>query len=184
MTTLVTTYGKFCPPHKGHELLFNKMKEVADNLGYSKLEADMLIMTTNGDKFFDFDETYTFLVEMMPEHSKRILPKPVDNFLDELKNAQQIFGYDNLVFVVGEDRVAEMSNKLHKYNKKLYTFDKIMTINAGNRSDEIDSVSGMSSTKLREFVRKNDYESYYKMMPESGSKYLKKDIFNYIKERI
>jgi hypothetical protein len=75
-------------------------------------------------------------------------------------------GYEDVVFVVGDDRVAEFSNSLGKYvkprtakdfdPKKHYPFKKFKVESSGARK------KGISGTDLRAAVRKGDFATFAK----------------------
>jgi len=99
---------------------------------------------------------------------------PGVNFVDDpsMKTAFHICkklaeeGYEDVVFVVGDDRVAEFSNSLSKYvkprtakdfdPKKHYPFKKFKVESSGARK------KGISGTDLRAAVRKGDFATFAK----------------------
>jgi hypothetical protein len=99
---------------------------------------------------------------------------PGVNFVDDpsMKTAFHICkklaeeGYEDVVFVVGDDRVAEFSNSLGKYvkprtakdfdPKKHYPFKKFKVESSGARK------KGISGTDLRAAVRKGDFATFAK----------------------
>ena len=75
-------------------------------------------------------------------------------------------GYDDVTFVVGDDRVEEFSRSLSKYvkpktakdfdPKKHYPFKKFQVVSSGSRKP------GISGTDLRAAVRKGDFATFAK----------------------
>ena len=58
-------------------------------------------------------------------------------------------GYTNVRIVGGGDRVAEFEKLSNNYNGKLYQFDNLKVLSAGDRDPDGDDVSGMSASKQR-----------------------------------
>ena len=64
--------------------------------------------------------------------------------------------------IVGSDRVGEFDILLKKYNgvkgrHGFYNFENINVISAGQRDPDAEGVEGMSASKQRDNVKKNDY---------------------------
>ena len=80
-------------------------------------------------------------------------------------------GYDKIIIIAGGDRIEELLALADKYNNipnkegKAYFFKSIEGINSGLRDPDSDSVEGISGTKMREFVKKNDFENFSAFFP-------------------
>ena len=87
----------------------------------------------------DPDQKTKLMRKMFPDHSDNIVnDSGVKTIFDALKIASND-GYSNIKIVVGSDRVSEFDSLAQKYNGKLYNFDEIETISAGQRDDGKDS---------------------------------------------
>ena len=62
-------------------------------------------------------------------------------------------GAKSVNIVVGQDRQSEFKNLANKYNNKLYKFDRINVISAGDRDPDGEGVSAMSASKLEKRLR-------------------------------
>ena len=82
--------------------------------------------------------------------------------------------YDEVVLVVGSDRVESMKKLINDYNGKDYNFDTIKVVSAGERDPDADDVSGMSASKMRQLATDDDLDSFTKGLP----KLLQKDAKN------
>ena len=69
--------------------------------------------------------------------------------------------------VVGQDRQAEFENLANKYNNKLYKFDRIKVISAGDRDPDREGVSAMSASKLRKAAADDDYDTFRTGIPRA-----------------
>ena len=69
--------------------------------------------------------------------------------------------------VVGQDRQKEFENLANKYNNKLYKFDRINVVSAGDRDPDGDGVSAMSASKLRKAAADDDFDTFRTGIPQS-----------------
>lgn len=158
--TVVITFGRFSPPTIGHEKLVNKIKEEAKNR-----RADALIYASHTyDKKknpLDYQHKISFLTTAFGGIVKNSNAKTIIEVAKELDDT-----YDNLVVIVGQDRVAEFNRLLNTYNGKEYNFDDIKIISAGDRDPDADDVSGMSASKLRSLAVANDLGAFKNGLPK------------------
>ena len=163
MKKVVFTFGRYNPPTTGHAELINYAVRLAHRTG-----AEHRIYTSQSHDSSKNPLTprqkMTFLRQVFPGV----------NFVDDpsMKTAFHICkklaeeGYEDVVFVVGDDRVAEFSNSLGKYvkprtakdfdPKKHYPFKKFKVESSGARK------KGISGTDLRAAVRKGDFATFAK----------------------
>jgi hypothetical protein len=101
--------------------------------------------------------------KMFPEHRGKIFsgPKQPVEILQDLMMA----GYDEVVFLVGSDRVSAMQF-LHKYNGKDFSFRKIEIKSSGSRDADGDTFA-ISGTKMRRAAFANDFETFRKGIPRA-----------------
>ena len=92
--------------------------------------------------------------KMFPDHANNIVhDTQMRTIFDVLKSAHSE-GYANVTIVVGADRLKEFENLSQKYNGKLYNFDNINIVSAGERDPDSEGVEGMSASKLRRALQK------------------------------
>lgn len=161
MSKAVFTFGRMNPPTIGHEKLVNKLRAVA--------------RAHKGDP----------LIYLSHKHSQ---PKDPLEYKDKIKLVKKAFGliakmsrantiikvlqelekkYDEVVLVVGSDRVTDFRELLNKYNGKDYSFDTIDVVSAGERDPDADDVSGMSASKMRTLAADGDLASFKTGLPRN-----------------
>ena len=163
---IVITFGRFNPPHVGHEKLINRVADEAHSTG-----ADYMIYPSHSNdpkkNPLDFGTKLNAMQHMFPSHASNIANDPQNgrNIFDVLKNLHAQ-GYDSVKVVVGDDRVKEFTNMTSKYNGKTYNFGKLDVVSAGERDPDSDDVEGMSASKMRKAAMENDYDAFKKGLPK------------------
>jgi hypothetical protein len=161
MSKAVFTFGRMNPPTIGHEKLVNKVRAVAkvhngDPLVY-------LSHTHNKDKDpIEYSEKIKLGKKAFGSIVKMSRSNTIIKVLQELEKK-----YDEVVLVVGSDRVREFDELLNKYNGKDYSFDIIKVVSAGERDPDAADVSGMSGTKMRELASKEDLKLFKTGLPRN-----------------
>ena len=163
MKKIVFTFGRYNPPTVGHAELIMYAVRLAQRTG-----AEHRIYTSQSHdpskNPLGPREKMAFLRQIFPGV----------NFVDDakMKTAFAICkkladeGYEDVTFVVGDDRVAEFSRSLGKYvkpktakdfNPKIhYPFKHFQVVSSGGRKE------GISGTALRAAVRKGDFATFAK----------------------
>jgi len=104
--------------------------------------------------------------QMFPTHAKHIMNNDkTRTIFDALKGANER-GAKSVNIVVGQDRQKEFENLANKYNNKLYKFDRIKVISAGDRDPDGEGVSAMSASKLRKAAADDDYDTFRTGIPK------------------
>ena len=99
-----------------------------------------------------------YLKQMFPNEMRG--NKPVSGLRTAIEVAVYLNSYDNLVMVVGSDRVSEFQKLLDTYNgvdgprHGMYSFKKIEVVSAGDRDPDAEGVTGMSASKMRQLRRR------------------------------
>ena len=163
MKKIVFTFGRYNPPTVGHAELITYAVKLAQRTG-----ADHRIYTSNSH---DASKN-----PLSPRQKVSFLRQifPGVNFIADanMKTAFAICkklteeGYEDVTFVVGDDRVAEFSRSLSKYvkpktakdfNPKIhYPFKNFKVVSSGARK------KGISGTDLRAAVKKGDFATFAK----------------------
>ena len=163
MKKIVFTFGRYNPPTSGHAELITYAVKLAQRTG-----ADHRIYTSQSH-----DPSKNPLA---PKQKMAFLRQifPGVNFVDDsaMKTAFIICrkladeGYEDVTFVVGDDRVADFKSQMSKYvkpktakdfNPKIhYPFKKFQVVSSGARKQ------GISGTDLRAAVRKGDFATFAK----------------------
>jgi hypothetical protein len=157
--TCYFTFGRFQPPTTGHKENFAGVKREAGNHDYRIYISQTV--DTKGSNPLPPDRKLYYMNKMFPEHKGKIYsgPKQPVAILQDLMLA----GYNEVVFLVGSDRVSAMQF-LHKYNGKDFSFRKIEIKSSGSRDADGDTFA-ISGTKMRRAAFANDFETFRKGIP-------------------
>ena len=161
MSKAVFTFGRMNPPTIGHEKVANKLRAVA-----RAHKGDPLIYLSHshnndrdpleyGDKIKLAKKAFGNIVKMSQANT-------IMKVMQELEKK-----YDEVVVVVGSDRVQEFKELLKKYNGKEYSFDTINVVSAGERDPDATDATGMSATKMREAASKEDLKTFKSGLPRN-----------------
>ena len=187
---VVFTFGRFQGPTHGHKKLIDKTIQHANRIG-----AEHRIYAS---KSHDSDKN-PIPYGRKVSHLRKLFPHA--NVVDD-RNAHNAFhiaknlsdnGYDDVTMVVGQDRVNDFKSQIGKYvknrkdkdfnPKKHYGFKKFDVVSAGDRDPNAKGVEGASGTKMREFVRTGDFESFMKNTPTNNAR-IARGIFNDMKRNL
>jgi phosphopantetheine adenylyltransferase len=172
-------FGRFNPPTVGHKKLLDAALQISG-------DGDLRIYPSRSvdpkKNPLETDQKTELMKKMFPDHSDNIInDDSIKTIFDALKLANND-GFSNVKIVVGSDRVAEFDNLAQKYNGKLYDFEEIETISAGERDEDAEGVSGMSASKMRKAATENDFESFRKGIPDTLDDAAAKQIMNTVRK--
>jgi len=177
--TLTIAFGRFNPPTAGHEKLLKKVANVAKDGDYVIYPSRSHDPKKNP---LDPDTKIGFMKQMFPDHADHIQnDASAKSIFDVLKSANEQ-GYSGVNIVVGSDRLPEFEKLANNYNGKLYDFQNINVLSAGERDPDSNDVSGMSASKLRAAALSNDFESFMKGMPKAMDEKKTKQLFSQIQQ--
>ena len=157
------TFGRFQPPTTGHKENFDGVKKAAGSDDYR-----IYISQTHDSKGTNPlppDRKLFYMNKMFPFHRGNIFSGP----RDPVKILQHLMmdGYDEVIFLVGSDRVNAMQF-LHKYNGKDFSFRKIDIRSSGSRDADGDTFA-VSGTKMRRAAFAADFTSFRSGIPRALS---------------
>ena len=182
MSTYTFTYGRFNPPHAGHEKLVDAVHKHAKGGEYGIHTSQSQDPKKNP---LYSDEKVGHMKKMFPNHADKIHTNKT--VFDALKQAHER-GHKNVHMIVGSDRVKEFHDLVHKYNghpSSGYKFDKIKVSSAGHRDpDSEDNVEGLSASKMRGHAATSDHESFHKGMPKHISKEYSHSLMTTVRDRM
>tara|TARA_A100000171_G_scaffold53091_1_gene76664 strand:- start:23088 stop:23678 length:591 start_codon:yes stop_codon:yes gene_type:complete len=171
MSKAVFTFGRMNPPTIGHEKLVNKVRAVA-----RAHKGDPLIYLSHTHKLpkdpLEYSEKIKLAKKAFGNIVKMSRSNTIIKVLQELEKK-----YDEIVLVVGSDRVNEFDEFLNKYNGKDFSFDTIKTVSAGERDPDAEGAEGMSATKMRELAANEDLKNFKTGLPRN----LQRDAENIMK---
>ena len=141
--TLTVAFGRFNPPTTGHEKLLDTVASSSDEGDY------IIVPSRSNDKKknpLDPDTKVSVMRQMFPQHSERIVNDPQNRTIFDVLKKAHMDGYAGVRIIGGGDRVAEFEKLSSNYNGKLYQFDNLEVLSAGDRDPDGDDVSGMSAS--------------------------------------
>ena len=163
--TLTLAFGRFNPPHAGHQQLMDIAAQSAETE-----ESDYIIVPSRSQDAkknpLDADTKVSVMRQMFPQHSERIVNDVANRTIfDVLKKAHND-GYTNVRIVAGQDRVKEFDKLSQNYNGQLYQFDNMEVISSGDRDPDSEGVEGLSSSRMRLAAAEGDFKTFRAGMPE------------------
>ena len=155
------TFGRFQPPTTGHKENFDGVKRAAGNNDY-RIYISQTVDTKGTNPLLPSRKLF-YMNKMFPLHRGKIYsgPKQPVAALQDLMMA----GYDEVVFLVGSDRVSEMQ-WIHKYNGKDFSFRKIDIKSSGSRDADGDTFA-ISGTKMRRAAYVGDFKTFRSGIPSA-----------------
>jgi len=177
--SVVFTFGRMNPPTVGHGKLIDKVLSVAKSSGAkaiiypSKTEDDNKNPLPFKMKVKVLKDVYGSIVDtdrkiMSPFHA-----------LEKLNDKK----VSNVTFVVGSDRVKEFKKNMGSHIKKnLSNIKKFSVVSAGERDPDASGVSGMSGSKMRSFVQKDQFDKFRKGLITKSSSLAKK-VFTILRKK-
>jgi len=178
--TLTVAFGRFNPPHLGHLQLMDTAAGASKSDG-----GDYLIVPSRSQdpkkNPLDAESKVKVMQDMFPQHKKNISNDAgTRTIFDVLKKAHND-GYANVRIVGGADRVKEFEKLSNSYNGKLYQFDKLEVVSAGDRDPDSDGVEGLSASRMRLAAAENDFKKFRSGMPGDMKPEKAKEIFTMVR---
>ena len=174
-------FGRFNPPTIGHQKLLDKAKKAA---GKGTLRIYPSRSQDAKKNPLDTDTKYDVMQKMFPNHADSMVNDPNSKTIFDVLKKAYGDGYSNVNIVVGGDRVKEFDKLATEYNGKLYNFNSVKTISAGNRDADAEGIEGMSASKMRKAAAENDFETFSKGVPKSLDDKTVKQLFNTVKKQM
>lgn len=174
---LVISSARMNPPHLGHSKVVSMVHFLANKLNAPH---KIILSRLSGNEKNPLTpiQKLKYAKEFFP-HTKIEITS--SKFPGIVQQVEQLNGKAaHLHVVAGEDRVKEFHHLLNKYNGKNYHYDHITVHSAGQRNDS-NEIEGISATKMREFVKNGDFNSFKKWVPNKRLS-LAKEMFNDLKK--
>ena len=163
----VFTFGRFSPPHIGHELLVNKVLDVAkkNRFEHGIYASKSHDKTKNPLKYKD---KIAFMKKSFKKANVVNNPELINPFFVAKHLSDN--GYKHVIMVVGGDRVEEMDRNIRAYINhpdptKSFNFETFKVVSAGKRDPDSSDVSGMSASKMRATAQGGDFETFKSGVP-------------------
>ena len=168
--TVVFSFGRLNPPTVGHQKLLQKIVQTAQRLSGQPM---MFVSYSQDAKKnpLTAKQKITYIKKMFPKEARQLKLQDNPKLRNAMEIATELHGkYDNLVMVVGSDRVRDFKTLLNKYNgvdsrHGFYKYDNIQIVSAGERDPDAEGVAGMSASKMRAAAASGDYDSFTLGLP-------------------
>ena len=180
---LTVAFGRFNPPHMGHEKLIKTAKSAA---GKGALRIYPSRSQDAKKNPIDADNKSELMKQMFPDHAGSIVNDPnARTIFDVLKQAHDD-GYSSVKIVAGGKRVKEFDKLAKDYNGKLYDFSNIETVSAGERDEKKGGVEAISASKQRKAAAENNYDEFVKGLPKkfASDEKASKQLFNTVRKQM
>jgi phosphopantetheine adenylyltransferase len=179
--TLTLAFGRFNPPHAGHQQLMDIAAQSAE-----QEESDYIIVPSRSQdpkkNPLDADTKVSMMRQMFPQHSERIVNDGANRTIfDVLKKAHND-GYTNVRIVAGQDRVKEFDKLSQNYNGQLYQFDNMEVVSSGDRDPDAEGMEGLSSSRMRLAAAEGDFKSFRAGLPEDTPRKMAMTLFDTVRQ--
>jgi len=179
--TLTLAFGRFNPPHAGHQQLMDIAAQSAE-----AEESDYIIVPSRSQdpkkNPLDADTKVSMMRQMFPQHSERIVNDGANRTIfDVLKKAHND-GYTNVRIVAGQDRVKEFDKLSQNYNGQLYQFDNMEVVSSGDRDPDAEGMEGLSSSRMRLAAAEGDFKTFRSALPEGTPRKMAMTLFDTVRE--
>jgi predicted ABC-type ATPase len=180
----VMTYMRANPVTSGHQLVVNKVLELAKKHNAS---AHVILSHSQDPKKNPLTPAQKI------KHAKRAFPgvnvsasdASAPNFLAQAAKLYKS-GVTHFHMVGGQDRVEEFKTLLTKYNGVKgphghFNFKHIEVHSAGDRDPDAEGVEGMSASKMREHATNGNFKEFRKGVPSRMTDAHAKELYNHVR---
>lgn len=184
-TAVVWSFVRANPPTKGHQLVVNKVAKLAKDCDYWIFLSHSQDTKKNP---LDWQTKLDFFKRIMPKYAAHVYDQ--DDIKTPVQAADWLYahGYRAMTLVCGSDRVKSMTTMLESWNsekvRSKYGRDPvaISVVSAGDRDPDASGLKGISGTKARDAVEKNNMSEFEKSTGLKGG--LAKELFAAVKANI
>ena len=189
--TAVFTFGRFNPPTTGHEVLIDKIETVAKR---NRADAFVFVSASQDSKKnpLDYKDKIKWMKKMFKVRGQNIFKYSREQPENVMKVASLLHdnGYEQIVMVVGSDRINEFKKLMSQYNgvedkpHGFYNFKNIDIESAGERDPDADDATGMSASKLRDLAVDGDFEAFKTGFPDTLSEKDKRSLYQLVRKQM
>lgn len=160
-STAVVVWARMNPPSGGHEFVVETANELA--VEHSGVPLLVLSRTHGKNNPLSYSSRQALTEEAFGEKIF-VVDEDIKNPIEMLKVIAEHF--DNIIWLTGEDQVADYQRILEDYNGKEFTFSSAQVVSAGPRIPDSDNlIESISATKLRAAARNRDIETFRNGLP-------------------
>ena len=177
--TLTIAFGRFNPPHIGHQKLMDMAASGSEDGDYIVVPSRTQDPKKNP---LDADTKISYLRKMFPQHSEKIVNDAQNRTIFDVLKKAHMDGYANVKIYGGNDRVKDFQKISTDYNGKLYQFDNVEVIDAGKRDTKSKSkVERAEASSQRKFAAQGDFESFKSFLPKGLDDKDAKELYNQVR---
>lgn len=179
---MVISWGRMNPPHAGHEKIINQGAELAQRMG-AKHQVYMTNTKDDKDNPLDPQVKLKHAQTLFPGKNIALAGPDTPTIIGQLSHLCAM-GVKDITIICGPDRRAGYQQLVTQYNGdgKPFKFNRIRVVAAGERNDKADGVEGVSGSKQRDAVKKNDFKGFRKGMPSTSNEKHAKRMFGDLKK--
>lgn len=176
MNKAICCFGRFNPPTRAHEFLFDEM---------AKRGGDMYVWASHsaGDPRnpLPWDRKLYYMMQMFSRYSKAFQTDDITSPYGMLHHLVYTKHYKMIDVVCGSDR---MKNYLDLALAVGGASIAVVTIGNRDPDDDDHELSGISASKMRAAVKSNDWKSYERMLPTGASNQNALDMWHELSEAL
>lgn len=166
--TLAMTFSRMNPIHIGH-------MKVVDTINSQDADEYRVYLSHSEDSKknpIPYRDKVFYCKELIEKQYPRVevMESEARTVIEVLVAINEEFS--DIIMVVGGDRIDAFDQLLQAYNGKPnkagqipYHYDSITVVSAGDRDPDAEGAEGVSASKMREFAKNNDFESFAKGIP-------------------
>ena len=180
----VMAFGRMNPPTTGHQVLVNKVHDIAKQHKASH----HVVLSTSQDKAknpLSSAQKLKHAQRFFPKTNVSVATREHPNFLKQAEKLHKK-GVTHLHMVAGSDRVGEYHKLLHKYNGThpgaLFNFKHIKVHSAGERDPDAEGTTGMSASKMRGHASSGNYKDFKKGIPSHVKEHHAKELYDEVRK--
>jgi hypothetical protein len=169
--------GRFNPPSKFHENILRSGFNQAKRKGYeyriypSRIQDGQINPLNPQTKI-------QYLGLMFPEYQDYIVDSEEMRTIFDVLGSLYDEGYRNVDVVVGQDRLGEFQNLIHKAEGTQYEFDNVEVVSSGVKDPDSEVETPGSSSMMRAAAAIGDFERFSAGLPEKLNRKYKEEFFN------
>ena len=170
--TIVFTFGRFQPPGLNHEKLVVKVLEQA-----RANRADHMVYLSHSHNTTTDPLEWAFksrACQAAFPGVKFCTEEAIKTPFHALESLA--LGYKNVIFVVGQDRLNEFTERMTPYAEQ-WGLENFKIVSAGARNPKASGITGMSGSKMRQYVAEGNKESFYNGLPQRLTASMKEQVF-------
>jgi nicotinamide mononucleotide adenylyltransferase len=180
----VLAFGRMNPPTTGHQVLVNKVHDIANKNNASH----HVVLSGTQDKAknpLSSAQKLKHAQRFFPKTNVTVATKEHPNFLKQAEKLHKK-GVTHLHMVAGSDRTDEYHKLLHKYNGThtvaLFNFKHIQVHSAGERDPDAEGTTGMSASKMRSHASSGKYDEFKKGIPSHVRDHHAKELYHDVRK--